>query len=639
MSEPDPSGVEGKVDAEGVPEGQGASDAPCEPEMQDRPTANDVAFDARSFLKTVPEEPGVYRMIGAEDRVLYVGKAKNLKRRVSSYFQRTQPSPRIAMMVAQIVRVDVTPTRSEAEALIVENNLIKSLAPRYNILFRDDKSYPYIALSGDAFARLAYHRGAFAKGARYFGPFPNAGAVRESIHLLQKTFRLRTCENSVFQNRSRPCLLYQIKRCTAPCVGFIEQDAYAADVKLAARFLEGSANEVIDDITTRMHAAAERLAFEEAAACRDQVRVLQAVLHRQFVDSGKEEDVDIIAAVEEGGLVCVNIAMVRGGRHLGDRPQFPSAAASCGAVDGLLAFIEQHYRDHPVPARMLINLPPEPARSVMADITDKPCPVVGPRFTAEKAWMEMAVGNARLAIQSRQRDTGRIEARLAALSEALDLPESPNRIECFDISHTMGEATVASCVVCENGTMKKAEYRRYNITGITGGDDFAAMRQVLERRYGKVAAGDGVCPDLILIDGGKGQVSAARAILAEVGLESVMMIGVAKGEGRKPGLESLIFSDGRAPLHLASEDAALHLIQEIRDEAHRFAITGHRAKRAKTRVGSRLEDIPGVGGVRRRSLLATFGGLDGVRAATVEDLCRVDGISRKLAEQIYNALH
>ena len=611
----------------------------AEPDTDPTPLAVSHRFDARAFLKTVPEEPGVYRMIGAEERVLYVGKAKNLKRRVSSYFQRTLPSPRIAMMVAQIERVDVTPTRSEAEALIVENNLIKSLAPRYNILFRDDKSYPYICLSGDDYPRLAYHRGAFAKGARYFGPFPNAGAVRESIHLLQKTFRLRTCENSVFQNRSRPCLLYQIKRCTAPCVGFIDADAYAADVKLASRFLEGRASEVVDDLSVRMHAAAERLAFEEAAACRDQVRVLQSVLHRQFVDSRKDEDVDIIAAVEEGGLVCVNIAMVRGGRHLGDRPQFPSAAASCGALDGLLAFVEQHYRDHALPTRMLVNLPLEPVRAVMADIGDKPCPLTTPRLEAEKAWMEIAVANARLAIQSRMRDTGRIEARLDALRDALDLPDKPGRIECFDISHTMGEATVASCVVCEAGAMKKAEYRRYNIGGITGGDDFAAMRQVLERRYGKVAAGEGVCPDLILIDGGKGQVSAARAILAEVGLESVTMVGVAKGEGRKPGLESIIFPDGREPLQFASDSAALHLIQEIRDEAHRFAITGHRAKRAKARVGSRLEDIPGVGGARRRNLLATFGGLDGVRTATVEDLCRVDGISRKLAEQIYSALH
>ena len=603
------------------------------------PPPSAPVFDAKAFLRTVPEEPGVYRMIGIDDKVLYVGKAKNLKRRVSSYFQRTQPSPRIAMMVTQIVRVDITATRSEAEALILENNLIKRLAPRYNILFRDDKTYPYIELSADPFPRLAYHRGAFSRGARYFGPFPNAGAVRESLHLLQKTFQLRTCENSVFQNRSRPCLLHQIKRCTAPCVGDIERDDYAADVRLATRFLDGQANEVIDDLTARMQAAAERLAFEEAAACRDQVRVLQAVLHRQFVDSGRDEDVDVIAAVEEGGVTCINIAMVRGGRHLGDRPQFPSGGASCGAADGLLAFVEQHYGEHPAPLRLLVNLDPAPVREVLAELAERPPAVVAPRLAAEKVWMEMAEKNARLAIQARARDTGRLAQRLEALREALDLPEAPQRIECFDISHTMGEATVASCVVCEAGAMKNSEYRRYNIAGITPGDDFAAMRQALERRYGKVAAGEGVCPDLILIDGGKGQVSAARAILAEVGLDAVAMVGVAKGEGRKAGLETLIFPDGREGLALGGESAALHLIVEIRDEAHRFAITGHRARRGKARVGSRLEDIPGVGPSRRRNLLATFGGLDGVREATVEDLCRVDGISRKLAEQIYSALH
>ncbi|MDR3213107.1 MAG: excinuclease ABC subunit UvrC [Azoarcus sp.] len=598
-----------------------------------------VSFDARAFLCTVPEEPGVYRMIGADEQVLYVGKAKNLKRRVSSYFRSSLPSPRIAMMVAQIVRVDITPTRSETEALLLENNLIKSLAPRYNILFRDDKSYPYIELSGDEFPRLAYHRGAFARGARYFGPFPNAYAVRESIHLLQKTFQLRTCENSVFQNRSRPCLLAQIKRCSAPCVARIERDAYAAEVRLAGRFLDGQANEVIDDLGARMQAAAGRLAFEEAAACRDQIRVLQKVLHRQFADSRKDEDVDIVAAVANEGAVCVNIAMVRGGRHLGDRPQFPSGGALADAGDGLVAFVEQHYAVHPLPARILVNLSLDTAREVLAEISECPPVLAQPRHAAEKAWMEMAEKNAILALETRLRDAGRIGERLQALREALDLPEAPARIECFDISHTMGEATVASCVVCVDGAMKHSEYRRYNINGITPGDDFAAMRQVLERRYGKVAAGEGVCPDLILIDGGRGQVSAAAAILAEVGLESVNMVGVAKGEGRKAGLETLIFPDGREGMALGGQSPALHLVIEIRDEAHRFAIAGHRARRGKARMSSRLEDIPGVGQVRRRVLLAAFGGLDGVRNATAEDLCRVDGISRKLAEQIYSALH
>lgn len=595
-------------------------------------------FDARAFLKTVPDEPGVYRMIGVDDKVLYVGKAKNLRKRVANYFQRTQPSPRIAMMVAQIVRVDITPTRSEAEALILENNLIKKLAPRYNILFRDDKSYPYICLTGDAFPRLAYHRGGFTKGARYFGPFPNGSAARESIHLLQKIFRLRTCENAVFHNRSRPCLLHQIKRCTAPCVELISEADYAKDVKLAARFLDGRTNEVIDDLGARMNAASERLAFEEAAACRDQIRSLQAVLHRQFVDSGRDEDVDILAAAEEGGVVCINLAMVRGGRHLGDRPQFPSSAAGCTAEEALLAFVDQHYREHPIPARIVVAQGADAVRAALAEVSDKLAGVVAPRSAAEKAWAEMARGNAHTAIRARLQDAGRIGSRLEALREALDLPEAPARIECFDISHTMGEATVASCVVCVDGAMKNSEYRRYNIAGITGGDDFAAMRQVLERRYGKLVEGDGVLPDLILIDGGKGQVSAAFGVLSDIGLESVAMLGVAKGEGRKPGLETLIFADGREPLNLASDAPALHLIQEIRDEAHRFAITGHRARRGKARIGSKLDDIPGVGPTRRRKLIEAFGGLDGVRAAGVDDLCRVDGVSRKLAEQIYSSL-
>ncbi|MDR1853648.1 MAG: excinuclease ABC subunit UvrC [Azoarcus sp.] len=596
------------------------------------------AFDARAFLATVPEDPGVYRMIGDGDRVLYVGKAKNLKRRVSSYFRTRLSSPRIAMMVAQIVRVDITPTRSEAEALLLENNLIKSLAPRYNILFRDDKSYPYIKLSGDEFPRLAFHRGAFAKGSHYFGPFPNAGAVRESINLLQKTFQLRTCENSVFQNRSRSCLLGQIKRCSAPCVGEIAAEEYAVDVDLASRFLDGDASWVIDEITARMRRAAARLAFEEAAVCRDQVRVLQSVLHRQFVDSGKDEDVDIIAAVEVEGVVCVNIAMVRGGRHLGDRPQFPSGAAVVDAADGLAAFVEQHYAVHPAPHRILIDLPPDAAREALTEICAQPPTLAKPRGEAERAWMAMAEKNARQAIAARLADAGRVGERLEALRDALDLPEAPARIECFDISHTMGEATVASCVVCVDGVMKHSEYRRYNIDGITPGDDFAAMRQALERRYGKVAAGEGVRPDLILIDGGRGQVSAAAVILADAGLQSIAMVGVAKGEGRKAGLETLVFPDGREGMELGGQSPALHLVIEIRDEAHRFAITGHRARRGKARLASRLEDIGGIGPARRRALLATFGGLDGVRAATVEDLCRVEGISRKLAEQIYSAL-
>ncbi|HMV53992.1 MAG TPA: excinuclease ABC subunit UvrC [Rhodocyclaceae bacterium] len=597
-------------------------------------------FDSKAFLANCPEHPGVYRMIGAEDEVLYVGKAKNLRKRVSSYFRRTLSSPRIGMMVQQVVRVDITVTRSESEALLLENNLIKELAPKYNILFRDDKSYPWIVLTNDGYPRIGFHRGSFAKGARYFGPFPSASAVRESVQLLQKIFLLRTCENTVFANRSRPCLLHQIKRCSGPCVGLIGEDAYAADVRLASMFLDGKHSEVISRLTEKMERAAGVLAFEHAAAYRDQIRTLQKVLSRQYVESAKEEDVDILAAVSQGGLICVNLAMVRGGRHLGDRPQFAANAVGVSAEDALLAFVDQHYREHAAPLRILVNV------EIGTDLQDALDDAVGhrvaltrPRLATERAWMDMAVQNAELAVAARVKDRSRSEERLEALQHALGLIDVPSRIECFDISHTMGEATVASCVVFADKGMKKSEYRRYNIHDVTAGDDYAAMRQVLTRRYEKVAAGEGTCPDLVLIDGGKGQVGVAREVLVEVGLEHVPMIGVAKGEERKPGLEDLIFPDGRAPIHLKPDDPALHLIQEIRDEAHRFAIGGHRARRAKTRATSRLEDIPGIGPTRRKRLLAEFGGMQGVKAATIEDLCRVDGISVALAEQIHRLLH
>ncbi|MBS1208892.1 MAG: Excinuclease subunit [Proteobacteria bacterium] len=596
-------------------------------------------FDYKPFLRSLTEAPGVYRMIGADEEVLYVGKAKNLKRRVSNYFQKNHPSPRIALMVAQIVRVDTTAVRSEAEALILENTLIKTLKPRYNILFRDDKSYPYIAITGEASPRLAYYRGAFEKGVRYFGPFPSSWAARESIQLLQRLFLLRTCENSVFSNRSRPCLLHQIKRCSAPCVGVIDAENYARDVKLATLFLEGRHSDVIDTLTARMQAASDAFAFEQAAIFRDQIRALQTVLHKQFVDSGKDEDVDILVAEAAGGLVCVNLAMVRGGRHLGDRAQFPSASEGLNVADALLAYVEQHYRLHPAPAKLVIEgADVEAIRVVLEDVLERPPVVATARFQAEKAWAEMAQNNAKLAIETRLRETGRAETQLDALQAALEMSERPHRIECFDISHTQGEATQASCVVWEGAGMKKSEYRRFNINGITPGDDYAAMRQALTRRYEKVAAGDGVRPDLILIDGGKGQVGVAWEVLTELGLQSIAMVGVAKGEERKAGLEQLIYADGRPGLALGGEHPALHLIQTVRDEAHRFAITGMRAKRSKTRLTSKLEDIPGIGPTRRKKLIEAFGGLAGVREATVEDLCRVDGINRKMAEQIHNAL-
>ena len=593
-------------------------------------------FDSKSFLATLTDAPGVYRMLDADGAVLYIGKAKNLKKRVASYFQKTGHSPRIALMLRQVAGMETTATRSEAEALILENTLIKKLRPKYNILFRDDKSYAYIGLSGGAFPRLFYHRGGFDKKSHYFGPFPSGLAVRESIQLIQKTFLLRTCEEAVFAHRSRPCLLHQIQRCKAPCVGLVSAEDYAADVKLAGLFLKGRHGEVIGKLTEQMEREAAALHFERAAALRDQVRALQAVLHRQYVSSTRDADVDIIAAVVERGELCVNLAMVRGGLHLGDRAHFPQAGLEAGAEEGLAAFLEQHYADHEKPPRLILD--PWPLEEVPAGLHCGPA-----KNEMERAWLEMALNNARLALTARRQATARAGGRLEALRAALDLPEPPRRIECFDISHTMGEGTVASCVVCVDGAMKKGDYRRFNIAGITPGDDYAAMRQALTRRYEKVSSGETARPDLVLIDGGKGQHGVAREVFAELGLGDLASIGVAKGAERKPGLETLFVHGPNGPteepLELAMDNAGFHLIQEIRDEAHRFAIVGHRARRAKARGKSALEDVAGIGPTRRRSLLAHFGGLDGVRAATVEDLCRVSGISRTLAETIHKHLH
>ncbi|MEN9356901.1 MAG: excinuclease UvrABC, endonuclease subunit [Pseudomonadota bacterium] len=594
------------------------------------------------MLATLPDAPGVYRMLGAQDDVLYVGKAKNLKKRVSSYFQKTAKSPRISLMLTQVAKVEITATRSEAEALILENTLIKRLMPKYNILFRDDKSYPYILLSGDDFPRLAFHRGSFNKSAQYFGPYPSSLAVREAIQLLQKTFLLRTCENAVFSHRSRPCMLYQIKRCKAPCVGWVSPEAYRHDVQIAGLFLRGRHGEVIEGLTQDMQQAADALRFEEAARLRDQVRALQAVLHRQYVSSTGDENADILVALDTEGAFCVNLAMVRGGQHLGDRAHFPrTAAADYGgeAAAGLLAFIEQHYLAHPAPPRLILSHDVIEACAAVFAVAGIRATATLPRNEMERAWLAMAENNARLAVEARRHAAGNARQKLEALAAALHLDEPPARIECFDISHTQGEGTVASCVVCVDGAMKNSEYRRYNISDIQPGDDYAAMRQVLIRRYEKVAAGEAIAPDLILIDGGKGQLGVARAVLDELGLAHLASIGVAKGEGRKPGLETLIVGDALESLQLSPHHVALHLVQEVRDEAHRFALFGHRARREKARKRSRLEDVAGVGPQRRRKLLASFGGLQGVLAATVDDLCRVDGISRTLAQKIYDELH
>ncbi len=594
----------------------------------------------RDFLASLPTRPGVYRMIDAAGAVLYVGKAKDLKKRVSSYFQKSDPSPRIRLMLKSVDHIDTTVTRTEAEALLLENNLIKGLKPRFNILFRDDKSYPYLLLTGHRFPRLVYFRGTPKRHDQAFGPYPNSYAVRESIQLLQKVFQLRTCEDTVFANRSRPCLLHQIKRCTAPCVNLVTPEAYARDVAEAAQLLKGEATALTEAITAEMNAAAEALDFETAAFLRDRLRMLATVREKQFVDTpSSEADADVVAVAEAGGVIAVNLTMIRGGRHLGDRSIFPQHGEGASLAEALDAFIAQHYLDHPIPARIFVSEPieTEALETLLSEQAGKKI-VIQHRVTGERrVWLAMAQANARLSAERRSADRANQSQRLAALRDTLDLP-TLKRIECFDISHTMGEATVASCVVYEGDDLKKADYRRYNIAGITPGDDYAAMHAALTKRFHKSVEENGVLPDLLLIDGGKGQISMAVDAMAELGLGEVLLLGVAKGEARKPGLETLIFADGRE-LKLAKDHPGFHLIQQIRDEAHRFAITGHRAKRGKARLQSTLEDIPGIGPKRRKQLLEHFGGLQGVRDAGVDALATVNGISRELAETIYNALH
>ena len=603
------------------------------------------AFDIKAFLARLPHLPGVYRHIDASDEVLYVGKARDLRKRVSSYFQKTPSSPRIGHMVARVARIEVTVTRSEAEALILENNLIKTLRPRYNILFRDDKSYPYLMISGHSSPRIAYYRGSTRKKGQFFGPYPSAWAVRETIQILQKVFRLRTCEDTVFANRSRPCLLHQIGRCSAPCVGEISAQDYAADAQRAARFLNGETQEIMGDLERRMLVAAEALEFEQAALLRDQMGALAKVLHQQTMEDTDGTDTDIIAVVSASGRYCVNLAMVRGGRHLGDRAFFPTHADGDSAADVLEVFIAQHYLDSPMPAVVvgsqslsdpqLIDLLAE-SLGVRSRFLSRPQGV-------RRAWLEQATRNAEMALANALSESGARTARTLALAEALDLDTDPLvldalQVECFDISHTAGEATQASCVIYAHHEMQPSLYRRYNIAGVTPGDDYAAMRQVLTRRFGKVADGEAEMPGLVLIDGGRGQVEIARQVFVELGLDTWGIVGVAKGEGRKVGLETLIFADDRAPLVLGAESPALMLIAQIRDEAHRFAITGMRARRAKARNVSRLEDIDGIGAKRRQRLLARFGGFSGVASASIEDLASVEGISPELAERIYFAL-
>ena len=598
-------------------------------------------FDPAAVITGLPHLPGVYRMLNGAGEALYVGKALDLKKRVASYFQKAGGlSPRIQLMLAQVTAVETIVTRSEAEALLLEHNLIKTLTPRYNILFRDDKSYPYLVLTGHRFARLGFHRGSLDKRHRHFGPFPNAGAVRDSIQLLQRAFRLRTCADTVFSNRSRPCLLHQIRRCTAPCVGLISESNYAEDVGSAILFLSGKEDEVIDRLASRMDAAAGGMRYEEAAIFRDQIAALRKVREKQFV-SGEGDDADVIACGRAAGVVCVNLVMIRGGRHLGDKNFFPRNADDSDPQQVLEAFVPQHYLEHAVPSQIVLGakLDAGPLKRLLSERAGRKVSIHANPGGTRRVWLEMATRNAQFGAAQALGSQATQETRLAALQQALDLPENAQRIECFDVSHTLGEATVGSCVVYDKSAMQKSEYRHYNIAGIEPGDDYGAMREVLTRRYRKIVAGEGKVPDLVLIDGGKGQLAVASGVFAELGLNDVALVAVAKGPERRPGQEQLIAAGGGQPLALGADHPALHLIQQIRDEAHRFAIQGHRARRGKARSGSTLEKISGIGAKRRQRLLARFGGLRGMLAASIDELAQVEGISRTLAEKIHRELH
>ena len=603
-------------------------------------TAPDDAFDHRTFLRNLTQGPGVYRMLNVDGEVMYVGKAKNLRRRVASYFSRAS-NRRIASMVSQVRGIEITATHTEAEALLLENTLIKEHKPRYNVLLRDDKSYPYLFLSDEEFPRLAFHRGARSAKGRYFGPYPSAGAVRETLQLLQKLFPVRQCEDSYFRNRSRPCLQYQIERCTAPCVGFINPDAYAQDVRDTELFLEGKASDVVERWVDKMEQAAQRLEFEEAAQLRDQISALRAVQEKQYV-SGERGDLDIVAVATEAGIACVQLFYVRQGRNLGNKSLFPRSGDGAEPSEIVSAFIAQYYLGKAVPQQILVNAEPhdlavlEESLSLQADRQVK----IQSRPRGERArWLKMAVDNAQLALASRLATTASALTRLNALQQALALDAPPSRMECFDISHTQGDQTVASCVVFVDGTPSKADYRRFNIRDITPGDDYAAMRQALQRRYKRVLAGEGRLPDLLLIDGGPGQLSAAAGIITELGVEGVTLLGVSKGADRRPGMEQLFLLGRSAALILPADSQALHMVQQIRDEAHRFAITGHRQRRGKAKIRSVLEDIGGIGPKRRARLLKQFGGLQGLARAGIEDISTVEGISEKLAQEIYAAFH
>lgn len=601
-----------------------------------------MAFDPKSVLTTAPEAPGVYRMLDAHGLVLYVGKARELRKRLAYYFRSAPLGPRLAAMVRQVADVQVTVTRTEGEALLLENNLIKELKPRYNILLRDDKSYPYIFLTTEQpFPRIGFYRGARREKGRYFGPFPSASAVRESLNLLQKVFPVRQCEDGFYRNRTRPCLQYQIKRCSAPCVGLVSREAYAEDVRHAVMFLEGQGQALIDALVAHMEEAAAARDYERAALFRDRIAVLRRVQERQYVSVGGG-DADVLAAVAGDGGACVEVTMIRDGRHLGGKTLFPVVAGERSAREVLAAFVPQYYLGKAAPHAIYLNHPIPDQRLLQETLARE----AGHRVTlsvpargARRQWVKMAEINAEQALRRHAARRETAVRRLEALREALQLDAAPERVECFDVSHTQGEATVASCVVFGPEGPIKSDYRRFNVHGVAPGDDYAALTQALTRRYRRVQAGEGKLPDLLLIDGGKGQRACAEAVLQELHVTGVKLVAVAKGPERKPGREQLFLSDSGVPTILPADSPALHVIQQIRDEAHRFAITGHRQRRARSRVTSTLEEIPGIGAKRRQALLRNLGGLRSVARAGIEELSRVPGISPELARRIYEVFH
>ncbi len=609
----------------------------------EKAAVDDNAFDEKSFLANLTHRPGVYRMLNAKHKVLYVGKARDLKKRVSSYFHRSQASPKTAALMQQVANVEVTVTNTEAEALILEYNLIKRHKPRFNVVLRDDKSYPYIYVSTrHKFPRLQFHRGPRKGKGRYFGPYPSTGAVRQTLNDLQKLFMVRQCQDSFFKNRSRPCLQYQIKRCTAPCVGLISREQYAADIDAAINFLDGKNQEVVRTFVARMEAASANQEYEQAARFRDQIARLKEVEARQLVARTASNDLDILGFASNGAVHVVTVLFIRNGAVIGSRDHFPKLAGETDAARIMNGFVAQYYLGRDVPAEIILEQEIDDAELLQAELTERSGHKVAikHRVRGDRArWLEMAGTNAEQGLNLKVASNATIKRQFAALTEALGADEPLERLECFDVSHTSGEATVASCVVFNTAGPLKSDYRRFNLTPESAGDDYAAMAEALRRRYTRVKKGEVPMPDVLFVDGGKGQLAEAMKVLAELELDWLRVVAVAKGRSRKPGAEQLFMPGSKSALRLPADSSALLLIQQIRDEAHRFAITGHRQRRAKARKTSRLEGIPGLGPKRRRELLRQFGGLQGVIGAGIDDLIKVRGISRALAESIYNDLH